>query len=149
VLLLPPIVAVAQNDEFIEVETHNRTSDNNILIQKFYKKMNKWISLIENKTTLPKLNKKNQIKDFVIFSEDGLIMNDLNFHNVQSCKHRILKHLSQFKNKNNTGYWLYIGLESHVSKIELIQVLEFFENQKIDYYFANDDELLPLMSNLD
>lgn len=80
------------------------------------------------------------VNNFIIFSDDGLIMKDFDFHSVESCKKQILENLPVDENKQK---WIFVTMESHVSKSELIEILEFLKEQKIECQFGRDDEFVP------
>lgn len=129
-----------QNGDTYEIQADKIGSKSNAEIQIFYKKFNSWIESIKMGSEIVKLDEEKMVNNFIVFSEDGLIMKDLNFHSVKSCKKRIKEDLP-VSEKNGT--WIYVTMESHVNKSELIEVLEFLKEQRIDYKFGNEDEFVP------
>ena len=67
-------------------------------------------------------------------------MKELDFHSVESCKKQILENLPA---EEKTTKWIYITMESHVNKSDLIEILEFLKEQKIEYQFGSEDEFVP------
>ena len=141
-----PFSGFGQFDETLEVQIERVDSNSNVELQIFQKRFNLWIESIKKKTTSIELDKKLMIDNFIIFSEDGLIMKDISdFHTVTSCKKEILRALPDNTQNFGNNNWIYVSLESHVNKIELIEILEFFKQKKIDYYFGIEDEFVPLI----
>ena len=139
-LIQIPIFMAAQNDETFEIQADKVDSNSNIEIQKFYEKFNSWIERIGKDSTNIEMDEKTMVNNFIIFSEDGLIMKDLDFHSVESCKKQILENIP---NGEKESKWIYVTMESHVNKNELIKVLKFLSVQKIDYQFGKEDEFVP------
>ena len=139
-LIQIPIYLAAQNDESFEIQVDKVDSNSNIEIQKFHKKFNSWIESIGKDSTKTTMDEKGMVNNFIVFSEDGLIMKDLDFHSVESCKKQILENLPVDKNKQQ---WIFVTMESHVNKSELIEILEFLKEQKIEYQFGSEDEFVP------
>lgn len=44
---------------------------------------------------------------------------------------------------NVQSKWIYVSLESHVYKRDLIEILEFLKEQNIEYQFGAEDEFVP------
>lgn len=139
-LIQIPFYMAAQNDETFEIQADEVDSNSNIEIQKFYKKFNLWIESIGKDSTKAAMDEKGMVNNFIIFSEDGLIMKDLDFHSVASCKKQILENLPIEERKTK---WIYVTMESHVNKSELIEILEFLKEQNIEYQFGREDEFVP------
>ena len=139
-LIQIPIYLAAQNDESFEIQVDKVDSNSNIEIQKFHKKFNSWIESIGKDSTKTTMDEKGMVNNFIVFSEDGLIMKDLDFHSVESCKKQILENLPVDKNKQK---WIFVTMESQVNKSELIEILEFLKEQKIEYQFGSEDEFVP------
>ncbi len=139
-LIQIPIYMAAQNDDSFEIQADKVDSNSDIEIQKFHKKFNSWIESIGKDSTKTTLDEKGMVNNFIVFSEDGLIMKDLDFHSVESCKKQILENLPVDENKQK---WIFVTMESHVNKSELIEILEFLKEQKIEYQFGSEDEFVP------
>lgn len=117
--------------------------DTNSDIQLFINKFNEWIDSGGNNTPKLKGDELSMVNNFIIFSEDGIIMKDLNFHSVESCKNQIITCLPKSIEKFNEVKWIYVSQESHVNKSELIQILAFLREKKINYRFGDEDEFVP------
>jgi len=139
-LIQIPIYMVAQNDETFEIQADKVDSSSNVEIQKFSEKFNSWMESIGKDSTKIEMDEKAMVNNFIIFSEDGLIMKDLDFHSVESCKKQVLENLP---NEEKESKWIYVTMESHVNKNVLINILEFLKEQKIDYQFGREDEFVP------
>lgn len=135
-----PVFMAAQNQETFEIQADKVDSIDNDELQVFYQRFNSWIESIGKDSATIELNKKAMVNNFIIFSEDGLIMKDLNFHSVESCKKQILGNLPSGEDELK---WIYVSLESHVNKIELIDMLAFLKEQNIEYYFGIEDDFVP------
>ena len=70
-------------------------------------------------------------------------MKDLSFHSTESCKKHILESLPEQGVDNVQSKWIYVSLESHVYKRDLIEILEFLKEQNIEYQFGAEDEFVP------
>ena len=81
------------------------------------------------------------INNFIVFSEDGLIMKDSEFHSVDSCKNFLERSLPMKVLKENQNYWVFISVESWVSRIQLTSILLYFDEKNIEYIFGTYDEL--------
>lgn len=137
-----PFFMAAQNDETFEIQADKVDSNSNPEIQEFYRKFNLWIESIGKDSVKLNLIEELMVDNFIIFSEDGLIMKDLGFHSVESCKERILEGLPK-QEVNKVQYsWIYVSLESQVNKRELIEILEFLKEQNIEYQFGTEDEFV-------
>lgn len=130
-----------QHEEIIEIQAEKVDDNSNFEIQEFYKKLDLYVNSIGKNTENSSLSLELMINDFIIFSEDGLIMKDLNYHSVESCKAKIIENFP--KNILNVlkAKWIYVSLESHVNKRELTAILKFLKGNNIEYHFANDEEL--------
>ncbi len=138
-----PLFTAAQNDKTFEIQADKVDSNSNSEIQLFYGKFNSWIGSIGKDSAKIKLNEKLMVNNFIIFSEDGLIMKDLSFHSTESCKNKILETLPKHGAVNVQNNWIYVSLESHVNKRDLIEILDFLKEQNIDYQFGREDEFVP------
>lgn len=137
-----PFCLIAQNDKTFEIQAEKVDSSSNPEIQAFYKKFNLWIESIRKDSVKIELDEETMINDFILFSEDGLLMKDLAFHSVESCKKRILMNIPSLKTDEKKNNWLYVSLESHVNKSELIEILTFLKAEKIDYRFGKEDDFV-------
>ncbi len=147
IILLPllisfPISVIGQNPNTFEIEADKVDSNSNVELQIFYKKFNLWVSTGMETITLER-DEAYRVNNFVIFSEDGLIMKDFDFHSVESCKELILKDYPKIEAKNIDKVWMFISLESQVNREELISILEFLSSHNIDYVFGNEDDFVP------
>ena len=115
--------------------------DPNPAIQQFYQQFEEWLAAIQNGTQVT-LDEKRMVNNFIIFSEDGLIMKDLQFHTVASCREHILKDLPEPGAENP---WIYVAMESHVNRSELLEMLTFLKAQKIDVEFGREEEFVSKM----
>ncbi|MCB0540298.1 MAG: hypothetical protein H6568_16825 [Lewinellaceae bacterium] len=138
-----PLFITAQNDETFEIQADKVDSNTNLEIQQFYEKFNSWIGSIGTDSAKMTLNENLMVNNFIIFSEDGLIMKDLSFHSTESCKKHILESLPEQGVDNVQSKWIYVSLESHVYKRDLIEILEFLKEQNIEYQFGAEDEFVP------
>ena len=141
-LISIPISVVGQNSNTFEIQADKVDSNSNAELQIFYKKFNLWVSTGMDTITLER-DEANRVNNFVIFSEDGLIMKDLDFHSVENCKELILKDYPKIGAKNIDRAWMFISLESQVNREELIVILEFLRRHKIEYVFGNEDDFVP------
>jgi hypothetical protein len=142
-----PFFMMGQNDETIEIQFDKVDSNSNIDIQKFHKKFNSYIDSKETGLAKINLNEETMINNFIIFSEDGLIMKDFNFHTIESCKKQIL--LSRPKptsNKSIQSNWIFVSMESHVNQNELIKILEYLSKENIEYQFGEEDEIMAIIN---
>ena len=137
-----PFLLIAQNDETIEIQIDEIDSTSNSEIQIFNEKFNTWVKSIDDESLKPNLNVKRMVNNFIIFSEDGLIMKDLDFHSVKSCKEQILMNLPNSKVDNDENNWIYVAMESQINKSELIEILTFLKEKNIDYQFEREDEFV-------
>ena len=53
---------------------------------RFSKRFDAWISSKQDNTPKITLRKECMLNNFIMFSEDGLMMKDFKFHSVESCK---------------------------------------------------------------
>ncbi|MCC6411669.1 MAG: hypothetical protein IT270_08420 [Saprospiraceae bacterium] len=83
------------------------------------------------------------VNNFVIFSEDGLIMKDLKFHSAESCKKQSLDNLPGQKQEERGNLWMFVSQESHVNNSDLVEILQFLREQNIDYQFGREDDFVP------
>lgn len=133
----------AQNDKTFEIQADKIDSNSNSEIQTYYEKFNSWKESIGKDSVKLELNEKLIVNNFIMFSEDGLIMKDLDFHSVESCKKQILENLPKEETDKDENNWIYVSMESHVNKSELIEILTFLREQSIDYHFGKEDEFVP------
>ena len=139
-----PFILVAQDKEIYEVQFAKLDSNSNQELKIFQMKFDDWIRDLDKDATQTTYNKESMVNNFIIFSQDGLIMKDLNFHTVKSCQKQILDNLPGEKEQN----WIYIILESQVNNSELIKILNFLKEKKIDYRFGKEDDFVPyIMKN--
>jgi len=134
-----------QNDENFDIQADKVDTNSNEEIQIFTEKFNAWINSLNNDTLRTDLNPERMINNFILFSEDGLMMKDLKFHSVESCKSEIISNLPSTENKKEENDWLYVTMESQVNKPELIKILDFLREKNIDYHFGKEDEFIPKM----
>lgn len=134
-LISIPVLIFGQSYETFEIQADKVDSNSNHEIQIFYQIFN----LLENKgkgmITLQR-DEAYMVNNFVMFSEDGLLMKDLDFHSVESCKEEILKDYPKSELKKTEKAWMFVSLESQVNKGELISILEFLRRHEIDYVFG-------------
>lgn len=143
-LLMVPFILVAQDEEIYEVQFANLDTNSNQELEIFQMKFDDWIREFDKDSTQTIYNKGSMVNNFIIFSQDGLIMKDLNFHTVESCQKQILDNLPIEEEQ----YWIYITIESQVNKSELIEILDFLKEKKIDYRFGNEGDFVPyIMKN--
>jgi len=132
---------LAQNEQSFEIQADKVDSNSNIEIQIFYDKFNSWIDSFHKDSAKTQRDEKAMINNFIMFSEDGLIMKNFSLHSVESCKKQIM---IDSPNGNYDSKWIYVSMESHVNKRELIEILEFLKEQRIEYIFGFEDEFVPL-----
>ncbi len=143
-----PFFIIAQNEEVLEYEVDTIGSSSDFELKNFYNNFDTWIKAIEKGSPIVKPTKEKMINNFIIFSEDGLIMKDLDFHSVENCKEQLLAGLLKRTDGNkNQNYWIYVGMESQVNKKELTTILKFLKNQKIQYLFAQEEEIISSTVN--
>ena len=102
---------------------------------------------LAKQTVADTINENGKLNEFVIFSEDGLIMKDLDFHSVESLKQRLKETIAKkvASGENSDKYWIYVTMESHVNARELVESLKFFRENNIDYHFTSDDVIEKLI----
>ena len=144
-LLQVPIAMIGQNNNTFEIQGERVDSTSNPELQIFTNKFKNWVDSLKNDTLISNLNPRRMVNNFILFSEDGLMMKDLKFHSVASCKNEIITNLPVSENNLGENAWIYVTLESQVNKNELIEMLEFLKEQKIDYQFGKEDEFIPKM----
>lgn len=137
-----PLLMTGQNNNNFEVQAD---AESNTELQVFQKKFNVWIQSIKNDTLKTVYKPERMINNFILFSEDGLMMKDLKFHSPESCKTEIIASLPNQENKADEMDWIYVTLESQVNKPELIEILTFFREKNIEYRFGQENEFIPLM----
>ncbi|WP_405246808.1 hypothetical protein [Cellulophaga sp. Asnod2-G02] len=142
ILFQIPFLMTGQNDNNFEVQAD---ATSNTELQVFQKKFNIWIQSIKNDTLKTVYKPERMINNFILFSEDGLMMKDLKFHSPESCKTEIIASLPNQENKADEMDWIYVALESQVNKPELIEILTFFREKNIEYRFGQEDEFIPQM----
>ena len=133
----------AQNVETFETQAEKIDSTYNPELQIFNQNFNNWVNSLSDESLKLSLNDKMMINDFIIFSEDGLIMKDLGFHSIKSCKERIVASLPTTEMDSESKNWVYISMESQINKSDLIEMLVFLREQQIDYQFGMEDEFVP------
>ncbi len=125
----------AQSNQSFDIENDGKKDEN---VRQFYAKFNAYIDGLRDTThKATPSDPKKMIQNFVIFSEDGLIMKDLKFHSQESCKENILLGWKAL-GKRKTKAWMYVDLESHVNLDDLKSILAFLKKHKIDYQFGPD-----------
>ncbi|MBC7776627.1 MAG: hypothetical protein H7246_14435 [Phycisphaerae bacterium] len=83
--------AIAQFEQSFELQRTSSASLKNEDVKIFYDRFNAFIDALQDSTYKAKyLDPQKMISDFVIFTEEGLIMKDLKFHSAESCKKNIL-----------------------------------------------------------
>ncbi|WP_422079683.1 hypothetical protein [Ulvibacterium sp.] len=134
-----------QNDNSFDIQADKVEETSNSEIQIFKKKFEKWVKSFQNDSLKPNLKVERMINNFILFSEDGLMMKDLKFHTVESCKNEIIANLPSREGKTEEKDWVYVTLESQVNKSQLIEVLSFLREKNIEYQFGQEDEFIPKM----
>jgi hypothetical protein len=134
-----------QNDDNFEIQADKVVGTSNSEIQIFKKKFNKWVISSQDDSFKTDLKPERMINNFILFSEDGLMMKDLKFHTVESCKNEIIANLPSQENKTEENDWIYVTLESQVNKSQLIDMLNFLREKNIEYRFGQEDEFIPKM----
>lgn len=142
IIIQIPFLINGQNDNNFEVQVD---AASNTELQVFQKKFNLWIQSVKNDTPKTVYKPERMINNFILFSEDGLMMKDLKFHSPESCKTEIIASLPNQENKVDQTHWIYVTLESQVNKPELIEILTFFREKNIEYRFGQEDEFIPQM----
>ncbi|MDO6854857.1 hypothetical protein Q4599_14795 [Cellulophaga lytica] len=142
ILFQIPFLMTGQNDNNFEVQAD---AASNTELQVFQKKFNVWIQSIKNDTLQTVYKPERMINNFILFSEDGLMMKDLKFHSPESCKTEIIASLPNQENKADEMDWIYVTLESQINKPELREILTFFREKNIEYRFGQEDEFIPQM----
>jgi hypothetical protein len=142
IIMLLPILMVGQNDNNFEVQADKPS---NTELQIFKERFNIWVKSINNDSLKTDFKSERMITNFIMFSEDGLMMKDLKFHTVESCKNEILSNLPSQEKKTGENDWIYVTLESQVNKLEMIDILTFLRDKNIDYRFGQEDEFIPQM----
>lgn len=137
-----PSISLGQNSEVFEIQADKIDTTINEEIQAFYEKFNLWIKSIENDSIILRIDEKLMLNNFIMFSQDGLLMKDLKFHSVESCIKQILEELHNKEAPKNEYNWIYVTLESQIDKRELISILEFLKKNSIDYRFSNEDTIV-------
>ncbi|WP_430968553.1 hypothetical protein [Spongiimicrobium sp. 2-473A-2-J] len=140
-----PIFMVGQHDDTFEIQGDKIDSTSNSEIQLFADKFNLWLKSSNTDTLYTDLLPERMVNNFVLFSEDGLMMKDLKFHSIESCKKEIISNLPSLKNKDGENYWIYVTMESQINKTQLIEILKFLRENKIDYQFGQEDEFISKM----
>lgn len=139
-----PFILEAQDEDTYEVQFAGVDTNSNQELEIFQMNFDDWIRDLDKDSTQMTYHKESMVNNFIIFSQDGLIMKDLNFHTVESCQKQILDNLPIEEEQN----WIYISLESQVNKSELVEILNFLRENKIDYRFGKEDEFVPyIMKN--
>ena len=140
-----PFFMTGQNDNNFEIQADKVDVGSNGEIQIFTEKFNVWVKSLKNDTLKTDLKPERMINNFILFSEDGLMMKDLKFHSVESCKNEIVANLPSRENKTEENDWIYVTLESQVNKSQLIDILNFLREKNIEYRFGQEDEFIPKM----
>ena len=110
-------------------------------VQRFQQKFEAWLAGTAKDSI--RRDEANMVNNFVIFSEDGLIMKDLKFHSAESCKKQILDNLPGQKQEERGNLWMFVSQESHVNNSDLVEILQFLREQNIDYQFGREDDFVP------
>ncbi|MEK6152150.1 hypothetical protein WIW50_02765 [Flavobacteriaceae bacterium 3-367] len=145
ILFQLPILIIGQNNNTFEIQGEKLDSTSNSELQTFTSRFNNWVDSLKNDTPTLELKPERMVNNFILFSEDGLMMKDLKFHSVASCKKEIMENLPITENGSGENDWIFVTLESHVNKKQLIEMLEFLKEKKIDYQFGKEDEFIPKM----
>jgi hypothetical protein len=141
IVLLPSLIA-AQSSDIYEIEAETIASNSNKELKLFYQKFNNWADNLGNDTIQLSNDESLMVNNFIMFSENGLLMKDLIFHSVEYCQKKILEDLPNNIDTENNSFWMFICLESHVNSKELTKILEFLRTHKIGYVFGTDDEIV-------
>ena len=139
IVFLLPILMFGQNNSSFEVQADNPT---NTELKIFKERFNIWVKSINNDSPKTDFKSERMILNFIMFSEDGLMMKDLKFHTVESCKNEIIANLPNQDKENGENDWIYVTLESQVNKTEMIEILTFLKEKNIDYRFGQEDEFI-------
>jgi len=141
----------AQNGSKMEIEANSSKSISDARLKKFYERFEAFISsLSDGQYDKYKVEVDDgMIPDYIGFSEDGLIMKRSQFVSIEACKSRLEKHLSGLKKKYRKKAWLFVGMESHVNKNELMEILTILDKLKIEYRFGIEDYYVPMIHKLD
>ena len=140
---LTTLKIIAQNNGTFEIEAVSVESIDNQDVKLFYNKFNEFLQLKQKDGEQIDIN---MINNFIIFSEDGLIMKDLEFHSVESCKKEIKSDQDLLNIEPDGKSWIYVSLESHVNEQELENILNFLRQNKIQYKFGHEDKFVPLIT---
>lgn len=135
--------AHAQFGQSFEVQANSGASTQNEDVKIFYAKFDAFIAQLKDSTTT-RPDPRNMISNFVIFTETGIIMNDLEFHSVESCKKNIQLGKAAL-GPEIVQPWLYVDLESHINRRQLESILAFLRTSGIEYQFGKDEDYHPLV----
>ncbi|WP_159076363.1 hypothetical protein [Flagellimonas amoyensis] len=138
-----PILMIGQNNGTFEIQGEKLDSTSNSELHAFTSKFNSWVDSLKNDPLSLGLKPERMVNNFILFSEDGLMMKDLKFHTVASCKNEIMANLPFTENKPGENNWIFVTLESQINRNQLIEILEFLKEMKIDYQFGKEDVFIP------
>ncbi len=99
-----PICTVGQHDEAFEIQADKVDSTSNPDIQIFADRFNLWIKSLNTDAPNYNLIPERMVNNFILFSEDGLMMKDLKFHTIESCKGEVISNLPKLKSKDGENY---------------------------------------------
>jgi len=135
--------AHAQFGQGSEFQANSGAATQNEDVKIFYARFDAFMAQLKESTTT-RLDPRNMISNFVIFTEAGIIMNDLEFHSTESCKKNILLSKAEL-GIEIVKPWLYLDLESHINLKQLESILAFFRTSGIEYQFGKDEDYHPLV----
>ncbi len=139
------VEVIAQFEHKFEFQTANRASIKNEDVKIFYDRFNTYIDKLKDSTQkADSPDPQNMISNFVIFTEEGLVMKDLEFHSVENCKQNILLGKAEL-GTDKINPWLYVDLESHANLADLESILSFLRERGIEYAFGRDEEYSRLI----
>lgn len=141
----------AQDGPTMEIQANSSKSISDPRLKTFYERFEEFIStLSDGQYDKYKFEADDtMIPDYIAFSEDGLIMKRSQFVSVETCKSRLEKYLAGMKKKFRKKAWLFVDMESHVHKNELMEVLAILDKLKIEYRFGIVDYYLPEIHKMD
>lgn len=141
----------AQDGPTMEIQANSPKSISDPTLKKFYERFEAFIgSLSDGQYDKYKVQADDtMIPDYIGFSEDGLIMKGSEFVSVEACKSRLEKYLAGMKKKFRKKAWIFVSMESHVNKNELIEALETLDKLKIEYRFGIEDYYVPVINKMD
>lgn len=87
------------------------------------------------------------LDDYILMTEDGIIMKDLVFHNFESCQARIITALGKVSTTKGQTPWLYVNMTGSADYNKFINVLTFLREENIDYRITlRDEDMLTVYS---